>query len=89
MQNASTLGQAYTFTAKTDDYASHFKLVFGMNCDAASADSSGNFAFISNDNLTIDDIEVRPPCESLMHLAAWSAVRLSTTATIKRSTLME
>ena len=52
-RNVST----YTFDAKTDDYASRFKLVFGINGDAASAGSAGDFAFISNGNLVIDSIE--------------------------------
>ena len=54
---ASTGSASYTFDAKTDDYASRFKLVFSVNGDAASAGSAGDFAFISDGNLVIDNIE--------------------------------
>ena len=50
-RNVST----YTFDAKTDDYASRFKLVFGVKDDAASADSVGNFAYISNGEIIISN----------------------------------
>lgn len=54
---ASTGSASYTFDAKTNDYASRFKLVFSVNGDAASAGSAGDFAFISDGNLVIDNIE--------------------------------
>ncbi len=47
---------SYTFEAKTSDYASRFKLVFNVN-NAASANSDSNFAYISDGNLVISDIE--------------------------------
>ena len=50
-RNVST----YTFNAKTDDYASRFKLVFGVNGDAASAGSAGNFAYISNGEIIVSN----------------------------------
>ena len=54
--SASTTSSAsYTFDAKTDDYASRFKLVFGVNGDAASAGSTGDFAYISNGEIIISN----------------------------------
>ncbi len=47
----------YTFEAKANDYASRFKLVFSVKADAASTSSASNFAYISNGNLVIDNIE--------------------------------
>ena len=53
--SASTTGSAsYTFDAKTDDYTSRFKLVFGVK-DAASTDSAGDFAFISNGEIIVSN----------------------------------
>ena len=49
-RNAST----YTFDAKTDDYASRFKLVFGVK-DAVSTGSESNFAFINNGEIVISN----------------------------------
>ncbi len=42
---------SYTFTAKTTDYASRFKLVFSVSGDADGDDAP--FAFISNGNIII------------------------------------
>lgn len=42
---------SYTFIAKTDDYASRFRLVFSANND--DLDSDDNFAFISNGQLVV------------------------------------
>ena len=42
----------YTFTAKTTDYASRFRLVFSASGDAC--EPSGNFAFISNGNIIVN-----------------------------------
>ena len=42
----------YTFTAKTTDYASRFKLVFAVN--DGSSTGSETFAFISNGNLIVN-----------------------------------
>lgn len=47
---------SYTFEAKTSDYASRFKLVFGVN-NTASESSDSNFAYMSDGNLVISDIE--------------------------------
>lgn len=47
---------SYTFEAKTSDYASRFKLVFGVN-NTASESSDSNFAFMSDGNLVINNIE--------------------------------
>ena len=46
---------AYTFTAKTTDYASRFRLVFSGNEADGPSTSSGTFAFISNGNIIITD----------------------------------
>ena len=43
---------SYTFTAKTTDYESRFKLVFGTSTGSAT---EGTFAFISNGNIIITD----------------------------------
>ena len=48
---------AYTFTAKTTDYASRFRLVFsGSEADGPST-SSGTFAFVNNGNIIITGAE--------------------------------
>jgi hypothetical protein len=46
---------AYTFTAKTTDYASRFRLVFSGNEADGPSTSSGTFAFINNGNIIITD----------------------------------
>ena len=49
-----TEGMSYTFTAKTTDYASRFKLVFASSiCEDANGDNE-TFAFISNGNIIVD-----------------------------------
>ncbi len=52
---ASTGSASYTFEAKTDDYASRFKLVFGVKDDATSAGSAGDFAYISNGEIIVSN----------------------------------
>ena len=52
---ASTGSASYTFDAKTDDYASRFKLVFSVNGDAASTGSAGDFAYISNGEIIVSN----------------------------------
>ena len=46
----------YTFTAKTTDYASRFRLVFSVNGVSENDDStsSATFAFISNGNIVVN-----------------------------------
>ena len=46
---------SYAFEAKPSDYASRFKLVFSVNGDAASTDSAGDFAYISNGEIIISN----------------------------------
>ena len=48
---------SYTFNASTSDYAYRFKLVFNMNIDEANGSNANSFAYISNGNLVIDNIE--------------------------------
>ena len=43
----------YTFDAKTDDYASRFKLVFGVKDETSEA--SENFAYISNGEIIVSN----------------------------------
>ena len=43
---------SYTFTARNDDYASRFKLVFNAQQGESAADD--NFAFISNGNIVVN-----------------------------------
>jgi hypothetical protein len=43
---------SYTFSAKTTDYASRFRLVFSTVCEDADSDNA-SFAFISNGNIII------------------------------------
>ena len=43
---------SYTFTAKTTDYASRFRLVFASVCEDADGDNA--FAFISNGNIIVN-----------------------------------
>jgi hypothetical protein len=45
---------SYTFTAKTTDYASRFKLVFSTNDADGPSTGSGTFAYISNGNIVIN-----------------------------------
>ncbi|MBQ0128747.1 MAG: hypothetical protein KBT57_02820, partial [bacterium] len=47
---------SYTFEAKPSDYASRFKLVFKVSNDD-STDSTSWFAYLSNGNLVIENIE--------------------------------
>ena len=44
----------YTFTAKTTDYASRFRLVFSVSGDADS-DNDTPFAFINNGSIIVSD----------------------------------
>ena len=56
---------SYTFDALTNDYAYRFKLVFGMTgVEENALTSSANFAYISNGNLVIDNIE----CETTLKI---------------------
>ena len=49
---------SYTFTAKTTDYASRFRLVFSANDASTGSDSDETFAFINNGNIVITgDVE--------------------------------
>ena len=48
---------SYTFEAKTSDYASRFKLVFNVKNEEANGSSDNNFAFMSDGNLVISNIE--------------------------------
>ena len=50
---STSSGTSYTFTAKTTDYESRFKLVFCTNSDGPST-GSGTFAFINNGNIIIN-----------------------------------
>ena len=53
---ASTSSASYTFEAKTSDYASRFKLVFGVTgVDENASTSSANFAYISNGEIIISN----------------------------------
>ena len=45
---------SYTFTAKTTDYESRFKLVFSINNEDGPSTGSGTFAFYSNGNIIIN-----------------------------------
>lgn len=44
---------SYTFEAKTNDYASRFKLMFASVCEDADSDNE-NFAFINNGNIVVN-----------------------------------
>jgi len=44
----------YTFTAKTTDYESRFKLVFSANDEDSPSAGSGTFAYVSNGNIIVD-----------------------------------
>ena len=48
---------SYTFTAKTTDYESRFRLVFSANDGNGASTGSGTFAFISNGNIIVTDAE--------------------------------
>ncbi len=52
----TTEGVSYTFTAKTTDYASRFRLVFSGQADGPSADEQ-LFAYISNGNIVINEAD--------------------------------
>ena len=45
---------SYTFTAKTTDYETRFKLVFSANNEDGPSTGSGTFAFISNGNIIVN-----------------------------------
>ena len=47
---------SYTFTGRTTDYASRFKLVFVANNAQIGGEGSDDFAFISNDQLIVTGI---------------------------------
>ena len=47
-------GASYTFTAKTTDYESRFRLVFAANNEDGSSTGSEAFAFISNGNIIVN-----------------------------------
>ena len=51
-RNPQSPTPSYTFTAKTTDYASRFRLVFAPVCEDAD-DNDETFAFISNGNIII------------------------------------
>ena len=46
---------AYTFTAKTTDYESRFKLVFASVCEDADGDNDAPFAFYANGEIILTD----------------------------------
>ena len=48
---------SYTFNASTRDYAYRFKLVFSMTGVENNQSNANSFAYISNGNLVIDNIE--------------------------------
>jgi len=75
---------SYTFTAKTTDYASRFRLVFSASGDAC--EPSGNFAFISNGNIIVNgegtlqvvDVTGRViVCRDASHASAISTSRMT------------
>ena len=51
------LQPSYTFTAKTTDYASRFRLVFSTSADETSANRP--FAYIANGEIVINDADAR------------------------------
>ena len=56
-RNQGTGAASYTFEAKTSDYPSRFKLVFSMTGVNENLNNANSFAYISNGNLVIDNIE--------------------------------
>ena len=53
LAGASTGSATYTFTAKTTDYESRFRLVFAANNEDGPSTGSGTFAFFSDGNWII------------------------------------
>lgn len=45
---------SYSFSAKTDDYASRFRLVFAANSEDGPSTGSETFAFVSNGNIVVN-----------------------------------
>ena len=45
---------SYSFSAKTDDYASRFRLVFAANSEDGPSTGSEAFAFVSNGNIVVN-----------------------------------
>ena len=45
---------SYTFSARSDDYASRFRLVFDANASAGSSSENDDFAFISNGEIIVN-----------------------------------
>ena len=56
-ENPQSPAPSYTFTAKTTDYPSRFRLVFSAAADETSANQT--FAFISNGNIIINEADAR------------------------------
>ena len=56
MVTGTSTGSAtsYTFTAKTTDYESRFRLVFASNNEDGSSTGSEAFAFVSNGNIVVN-----------------------------------
>ncbi len=51
---STSSGTSYTFTAKTTDYESRFKLVFGVSTPSTGSGTSATFAFVdANGNIVI------------------------------------
>ena len=44
----------YNFSAKTDDYASRFRMVFAANSEDGTSTGSENFAFVCNGNIVVN-----------------------------------
>ncbi len=53
-EDPQSLVPSYTFTAKTTDYESRFKLVFSANGEDGPSTGSGTFAFVSNGNIIVN-----------------------------------
>ena len=51
---STSSGTSYTFTAKTTDYASRFRLVFNANDASTGSASDAPFAYINNGNIIIN-----------------------------------
>lgn len=75
--------QSYTFNARTTDYASRFRLVFGANDENGASTSSATFAYVSNGQVVVNGTGTLQVVDMLGRIVASQEV---TTANCQLST---
>lgn len=74
---------SYTFNARTTDYASRFRLVFGANDENGASTSSATFAYVSNGQVVVNGTGILQVVDMLGRIVASQEV---TTANCQLST---